>query len=99
MPFASDLRQLARLVGLLQHRPDHLEAGRLLRFDPRERLAVCATTWSGGAETLVGYAAIDIAPGAAPDVLLSDEAAAPGLAGVLCDALAHELAARIRRVA
>jgi hypothetical protein len=99
LPHGSDLPRLAALVDGLQRRPDELEAGRLLRFDPRRRLVLCATAWIGGSETLVGYGAIDLLPDAAPDVLLADEVAAPHVAELLAGVLRAERTVRLRRVA
>ena len=61
---------------------DELALGRLLRFDPRARAAVCATCFAGSGETVVGYAAIDRGA-AAPDVVLADEDLAPGVRDLL----------------
>jgi hypothetical protein len=66
-----------------------MDARRLLRADPRERAAVCATTWTG-TETLVGFAVA--APGEEPAPFLADEELAPGVDAVLRDALRERLA-------
>jgi hypothetical protein len=94
LPHSSDRHRVAALPA-----PDELEAGRLLRFDPRRRLVLCATAWIGGSEALVGCGAIDLRPGAAPDLLLADETAAPQLGELLADVLRAERTARVRRAA
>jgi hypothetical protein len=86
LPHAGDrpgLHDLHLRVGV---EADDLELSRALRFDPRARAVACATAWLDGAEVLVGYGAID--RGAErPDLLISDEAAAPGVRDVLARAL------------
>lgn len=74
-----------------------LEAHRLVRASPVDRVAVCALVWSGRREVLAGFAAADLA-GGEPDVLLVDEALAPGLGPLLRSAVA-ERAAACRRTA
>ena len=91
----SDRGRLLALCTELGLQPDELALGRMVRFDPRERTAVCATVFGGGAEAVVGYGAIDRFADR-PDLLLADEAAAPGLgealAGALCDHAARDVA-------
>jgi len=60
-----------------------LELGRLLSYDPMRRMVVCATAPLGGAETVVGIGAIDLAAGAEPDTLVVDEALTAGLGELL----------------
>src|SRR3954452_25361497 len=63
------LRDLFARLGL---DADDFALARVTRFDPRERTAVCATVFVGGAEPAVGYAAIDHISDC-PDRLLADE--------------------------
>lgn len=83
LPHARDRAGLARLTGLPEH---DLVLRRLLRFDPRERAAVCAVVFAGGVETLVGYGAMPLGADA-PDVLIADEDEAPGSRTVVAAAL------------
>ncbi len=62
---------------------DALEVSRLLRFDPLERVVLCAFAPVDGAETLVGIGAIDLADGAEPDTLVVDERLTDGLGELL----------------
>ena len=73
-------------------RTDELQAGRLLRHDPRRTLVLCATVWDGGHEQLVGVSAAAMRPGARPEVLVSDEDGAPGAADALAEATARRVA-------
>jgi hypothetical protein len=85
------LRTLFERVGLV---PDDLLLSRLLRFDPRERVAVVATVLVGRAEEIVGLAVSDRFADT-PDLVLGDELQAPGVSALLEDALrAHGLRAR-----
>lgn len=69
--------------------PDDLEVARLVRFDPRRRIAICATALVDGAERVVGVGAIDIDDGAPglPAMVLVDEHLTQGLEQLLTDAL------------
>ena len=40
--------------------PDELEVARLVRFDPRRRIAICATALIDSVETVVGIGAIHL---------------------------------------
>jgi cytosine/adenosine deaminase-related metal-dependent hydrolase len=71
--------------------PDDLELLRLLRFDPRRRLAIAAVSLR--AETLLGAGAIDLAPGAEPDLIVVD----PDHGAALEELIAGVLRARARR--
>jgi hypothetical protein len=88
------VRDLLARIGL---GADDLELSRALRFDPRDRVAVVATVLLDRAEQIVGLAVADRFADA-PDLLLGDEASAPGVAAVLGGALrAH--GERVRRIA
>jgi hypothetical protein len=69
--------------------PDELELARLVRFDPRHRIVICATALIGLAETVVGIGAIELSAGhpREPDVLVVDREATDGLDELLADAL------------
>jgi hypothetical protein len=62
-----------------------LDLLRLVRFDPRTRTVVCATTPHGGGEAIVGLAAIDH-DSDEPDMLVVDEQADRCLGPLLNDA-------------
>lgn len=65
---------------------DELELARLVGFDPRRRLVICATALIGSRETVLGVGAIDLAVDADPWLLVVDDRAA-GLGPLLADAL------------
>jgi hypothetical protein len=77
-------------VRLLRSRSPHelneLELARLVGFDPRRRLVICATALIGLRETVLGVGAIDLAVDADPWLLAIDDRAA-GLGPLLADAL------------
>jgi hypothetical protein len=88
------LRALFERIGLV---PDELQISRALRFVPRDRVAVVATTLVGRTEEIVGLAVTDRFA-ESPDLVLADEAQAPGVGAFLEDALrAH--GQRARRIA
>lgn len=65
---------------------DELELARLVGFDPRRRLVICATALIDSRETVLGVGAIDLAVDADPWLLVIDDRAA-GLGPLLADAL------------
>jgi hypothetical protein len=79
---------VARLFWLCGREPDELALARLLRFDPG-RVSICATALVEGVQTVVGIGTIELTPGApaAPELVLVDESAGPGLEELLSDAL------------
>ena len=81
LPQRGDLAGLLDLHERAGRSLTELAARRLLHYDPRARAVVCATAWVDGAETLVGFAAA--APGEGFEIVLADEARAPGVSGVL----------------
>lgn len=93
LPHSSDRVLLSRLVARLGLELDELEAGRLLRVDPRRETVLCATVWTAHGDELAGYAAT----GPGGTTVLADESLAPGI-GALLEAALHERAAG-RRVA
>jgi hypothetical protein len=97
LPLSRDHAALSGLLGRLGLQASDLERRRLVAVDPRARLAVCATAWLDGREVLAGYAATSRDGDAEPDVLLVDEAVAPGVGTLLRAALAEQ--GRPRRVA
>src|SRR4051794_16836976 len=85
------LRALCAQLGL---QADDLVLSRLVRYDPRERTAICAAVFNAGTEAIVGYGAIDRFADS-PDLLLVDEDAAPGMSGILGDALREQAARHV----
>jgi hypothetical protein len=93
LPHAADrpgLRALHARVGL---HADELDVARVLRFDPRRGAVVCATAWTDRGPLVVGYGAITHGD-AHPEVLVADEARAPGLSELLGDVLRRRAADR-----
>ena len=72
---------------------------RLLAYDPAERIVLCAFAPLGGADTLVGIGAIDLAAGAEPDTLVVDERLADGVGELLGGVLIARARVRSRRAA
>jgi hypothetical protein len=71
--------------------PAALDIARLVRFDPRRRVVICATALIGSAETIVGVGAIDL-DAHEPDVVLVDDALTEGLGELLRSALVSRAA-------
>jgi hypothetical protein len=85
-------RDAAGIVDLFwQHgrEPDELVIARLVRFDPRRRIVICATALIDAAETVIGVGAIDLegTGSGRPDLVLVDERLTDGLEQLLGDAL------------
>ena len=88
----SDAAGIRRLLADLGVELDLLP---LLRFDPRRRIAVCASALVGSSEVILGVGAIDL-DGSEPDALIVDERQAPGLSDLLHAALLGRAAASQR---
>jgi hypothetical protein len=82
LPQARDRRGVTALLERVGVGTDALDLQRALRFDPRERAVVCATRWTADGERVVGLGAITFGADRA-DLLLVDEALAPGLGATL----------------
>jgi hypothetical protein len=78
LPFRGDEAALRALVG-------DEEAERLLRFDPRRRAVLCAADF----DEIVGVGAIDLEPGADPDVLAVNGGHGKELEALIAEALVH----------
>jgi hypothetical protein len=85
-PYTDDQRRVADLYARLGLALDEMGTRRLLRFDGRRRRVVCAVAWIEGSDVLVGLAASE--PGG--ELLVADEAAAPGVGDLLRRALAEQ---------
>jgi hypothetical protein len=93
LPHATDLDGMRALHDRLGLKADELDVARALRFDPRRRAIVCATAWLGGAEAIVGYGAISF-DRSTPDLLVVDEALAPGLRALIETLLLDQVGGR-----
>jgi hypothetical protein len=89
-PYTDDHRRVADLYARLDLPLDEMGARRLLRFDARRRRVVCALAWIEGADVLVGLAASEPGGERDADLLVADEAAAPGVGDLLRRALAEQ---------
>ena len=80
---------VARLFWSHGLEPDELEVARLVRFDPRHRISICATALIDSAETVVGVGAIDLdhVPTGPSLFVLVDALGTGGLQELLADAL------------
>ncbi len=86
LPHARDRAALHGLHARLGLHAEELDLARALRHDPSRRAVALASAWIDGAERVVAYGAIHIgAPG--PDLLVVDDALAPGAGAVLAEAL------------
>jgi hypothetical protein len=94
-PYTRDHRAVADLHARLGLPVDELEARRLVTFDLRRRLVVCAVGWIDGHEQLLGIAATARDGASAPELLVADEASAPGVGALLAEALAEQARLRV----
>lgn len=81
-----------RIEALLTPDRDGLAARRLVTFDVRRRLVLCTTALIGTSERIVAVGGIELGA-QVPDVLVSDDAVAPGAGGLLRDVLIGHAAA------
>ena len=86
---AALIRSLVARAGTL---PEEIEFARLVHFDPRRRVVICATALIDGAETLVGVGARDL-DGDEPEVIIVDANHADALSSLLGAALAARVTA------
>jgi hypothetical protein len=98
-PVASDRAKLRDLLDRAGGQGGDLAERRLLRFDPRTRVALVAAVALNGSEVLVGYMAGDLRQGAGPDLIVADERLAPGVADVLADMLRTRVEDQLARSA
>jgi hypothetical protein len=83
---APGIRALLDRQGL---EPEELAVARLVRFDPRTDVVICATALIGSSETIVGVGEIGVGPEAtiSPKQLYVDEQLTDGLDTLLTRAL------------
>lgn len=95
---AHDAPAIRALMGRVGHQPDELEIARLVRFDPRTRVVICATALLGSTDTVVGFGSIglDANPHSEPEALLVDEQLTDGLDKLLTRALRGRVTALAR---
>ena len=91
LPIVADRPRLLALHERLGVPVDEVEVARLVRFDPRFRVAICAAGWTSAGPVLLGFGAIDLHRGATPDIVLADEETAPGVGALLRAALAERV--------
>jgi hypothetical protein len=92
----SDLPGLRALLAQRGIDPSPLELERLVRYDPRRRLVLCATAPLDGTEAVVGVGAIELlAPRREPDTIVVDERVTEGLPELLDAALVGRAARRV----
>ena len=92
LPQAGDRAGLSALHERLGAPLDDMRMRRILRFDPRACLSVCAFVLDGGSELLVGYGHVD--RDGKGSLVVAEEALAPGVTGLLRAALAERTQSR-----
>jgi hypothetical protein len=95
----SDLPDFRELLAQRGVDASDLELERLVRYDPWQRVTICACAPLGGVETIVGVGAIDLTGDAEPDTLVVDEHLTNGLVELLRDALVQRARIHARHVA
>src|SRR3954447_23520479 len=92
LPQAGDRAGLVALHERLGAPLDDVRMTRILRFDPRACVSVCATMLSGLTEVLVAYGHVD--RDGTSSLVVADEALAPGVSSLVCAALAERTESR-----
>jgi hypothetical protein len=92
LPQAGDRAGLVALHERLGAPLDAMRMGRIVRFDPRACVSVCATTLSGLTEVLVAYGHVD--RDGTSSLVVADELLAPGVSALVRAALLERTAAR-----
>ena len=95
----SDLPGVRALLAQRGIEISELELERLMRYDPRSRVVICAMAPVRGAETVVGVGGIDLETAAEPDTVVVDERLTDGLAPLLAEALVQRARIHARRTA
>ena len=93
LPHARDRAGLVALHERLGAPLDDVRMRRILRFDPRACLSVCATTLTGLTEVLVAYGHID--RNGEGSLVVADEQLAPGVSELVAAALAERAESRV----
>lgn len=92
LPQAGDRAGLVALHERLGAPLDAVRMARILRFDPRACVSVCATVLTGATELLVAYGHVD--RDGRSSLVVADELAAPGVTELLRAALAERTQSR-----
>lgn len=92
LPHAADRAGLVALHERLGAPLDDVRMSRILRFDPRACLSVCATKLNGLNEVLVAYGHVD--RDGSSSLVVADEVLAPGVTELVAAALAQGAQAR-----
>jgi hypothetical protein len=95
----SDLPGVRALLAQRGIEANDLELERLVRYDPRKRVAICAMAPVRAAETVVGVGAIDLESDAEPETIVVDERLTHGLGTLLAETLAQRAQIHARRIA
>ena len=95
----SDLPAIRALLERRGVPASELSLDRLVRYDPRRRVVMCASALVGGTETIVGIGAVDLADGADPETLVIDERLTGGLGELLGAALVRRAQTHARHAA
>jgi hypothetical protein len=92
LPQSGDREGLSALHDRLGAPLDDVRMTRILRFDPRACVSVCATMLSGLTEVLVGYGHVD--RDGTSSLVVADETLAPGVTELVRAALAERTESR-----
>jgi hypothetical protein len=95
----SDLPGIRALIAQRGVEATDLELGRLVRYDPRERIVICAMAPVQGAETVVGVGSISLDGHTDPDTVVVDERLTDGLGQLLAEVLVQRAQIHARRIA
>jgi N-acetylglutamate synthase-like GNAT family acetyltransferase len=95
----SDSEGIRTLLDQRDVEASEIAVNRLVRYDPWQRVVICATAPLGGTETIVGVGAIDLEDDCEPDTVVVDERLTEGLGELLAEALTQRARAHARRVA
>lgn len=95
----SDSEGIRTLLDQRDVEASEIAVNRLVRYDPWQRVVICATAPLGGTETIVGVGAIDLDDDSDPDTIVVDERLTQGLGELLAEALTQRARAHARRVA
>ena len=95
----SDLPGFRALLAQRGIEASELELERLVRYDPRKRVVICAMAPVRMAETVVGVGAIDLESDAEPETIVVDERLTDGLGTLLAETLSQRAQIHARRIA
>jgi hypothetical protein len=92
---SSDTALIGDLVARLGGRPDELELARLVQFDPRRRVVICATALIDSTETLVAVGAAELDGTGEHEVVIVDAEQSEALTRLLAAVLAFKVTAAV----